>query len=119
MPRNANGTVPAASATARAAQRGADSEALLTETAVASRSAAAAVANTAADASRAPNRTPGPTGSVLRYASHGETRSTAIPTPNWKNATPMTAKPANVAVRAVASTRPPDVAKKRKNTVGT
>ncbi len=62
--------------------------------------------------------TSGPTGNVRRYASHGDARSTAIPTPNWKNATPITANPANVAIRAVAASGGPGETKKRKKTVG-
>ena len=53
MPRNANGTVPAASASARTAHRAAGSAAALAETAVTSRSAVAALAKTAAESSRA------------------------------------------------------------------
>src|SRR5215210_8194679 len=77
-----------------------------------------AQANTAADSTRAKRRGPTPTGSVRRYASHGDARSTAMPTPNWKKATPIAANPANVAILIVAYGPDDGATKKRKNAVG-
>src|SRR5215218_9973607 len=80
--------------------------------------AAAPAAKPAADRTRAPNRADTPTGSVRRYVSHGDVRSTAMPTPNWKNATPIAANPAKAAILIVAYGPGDGATKKRKNTVG-
>ena len=79
---------------------------LVAETAVTSKRAPAAwhaKSNGGEKPGAEPNEA-GPPGAYEGTASHGEARSTAIPTPNWKNATPITANPAKVAMRAVAAT---------------
>src|SRR5215216_421213 len=80
--------------------------------------AAAPAAKPAAETTRAPRRAGTLTGSVRRYVSHGDVRSTAMPTPNWKNATPIAAKPAKAAILIVAYEPGEGATKKRKNTVG-
>jgi hypothetical protein len=52
---------------------------------------AAAAAKVAADSTRPPSRWPADSGSVRRNRSHAVVRSSAMPTPNWKNATPRMA----------------------------
>src|SRR6478672_10036957 len=110
--------MPAASAIASSTHRAGESDTGVTATATAMTTEAAAVANTDAESSRAPILTPTVTGSVRRYVSHGEARSTAMPTPNWKKATPIAAKPANVAMRTSAPEGVPGTAKKTKNNAG-
>ena len=56
-----------------------------------------------AESTRAANRVRGRSGSVRTNRSQGDSRSAAIPTPNWKNATARTANPANEASRRVGS----------------
>jgi hypothetical protein len=53
--------------------------------------AAAAAAKTAADSTRPASRWAADTGRVRRNRSQALVRSSAMPTPNWKNATPRTA----------------------------
>src|SRR5689334_13445012 len=120
MPSNANGTAPRASAAARANQRVGDSAASVVATAVTATSAAEARPKSAAERTRAANRTRNRIGSVRTNRSHDDSRSAAIPTPNWKNETPSTAKPANEARRRVgsASVSERGATKSRKNSAG-
>jgi hypothetical protein len=53
--------------------------------------AAAAAANRAADSTRPPSRWPADSGNIRRNRSHAVVRSSAMPTPNWKKATPRMA----------------------------
>src|SRR3954469_20009466 len=118
MPSSANGIVPTRSTSARPTQRPVGSAASVVATPTATTSAAAGTEKAAADRKSASRRAGTPTGSVRRYASHGDVRSTAIPTPNWKNATPIAANPAKAAILIVAYGPGDGATKKRKKTVG-
>src|SRR5581483_2029646 len=119
-PRSANGTAPSASAAASAAQRSGESEASVVATATVATRPAEARPKTAPEATRAASRVLSRIGSVLRKRSHGDSRSAAIPTPNWKKATPRTANPANDASRSVGSASVSDrgATKSRKKSAG-
>src|SRR5581483_3999567 len=119
-PRRANGTAPSASAAASAVQRSGESEASVVANAAAATRPAEASPNTAPEATRAASRVLSRTGSVLRKRSHGDSRSAAIPTPNWKKATPRTANPANEASSSVGSASPSDrgATNRRKKSAG-
>jgi hypothetical protein len=73
---------------------------------------------TVPDSRRAVKRRLVRTGSVLRKRSHGVSRSAAMPTPNWKNATARKAKPANDASSIVAFLSSRETTKRRKNRPG-
>ena len=72
----------------------------------------------AAETTRAAKRTRSRSGRVRTNRSHGDSRSPAMPTPNWKNATASTAKPVNEASRRFASASARGVTKSRKNSAG-
>src|SRR5204862_7310175 len=117
-PSSANGTQPASSAAQRESQPRPGGAAGVAAAAAATTPPAAASEKQRADSVRPANRATAPADSVRRKACHGDARSAAIPTPNWKNAIPSTAKPANAAILASGSWPGCGTTKKRKNIVG-
>jgi hypothetical protein len=92
IPARATITPPAASAPSQGSQRSAATCTGLIRCASAITTAAAAAAKSAADSTRPPSRWPPDSGRVRRNRSQAVARSSAMPTPNWKNATPRMAR---------------------------
>src|SRR5581483_3175410 len=118
IPSSAKGKAPRPRATASAIQRAVVSCASVVATAAIATTPAEANPNSAADSARAANRTRDRSGRTRTYRSQGDSRSVAMPTPNWKNATPSSAKPANEANRRVASAFSRGATNRRKKSAG-
>ena len=71
--------------------------------AVRTTSPAAAAAKSTAGTTAPVRRTATGAGRMRSNVAHGEARPSAMPTPNWKNATPITANTVNEAMTALAS----------------
>src|SRR5581483_12521279 len=93
-PRTTNGTDPARSATPSRSHATVEREARVATRAMITTTATEASVKTSADTTRAAMRTTGGVGSVRSHACHGEPRSMAPDTPNWKKPTPSTANAA-------------------------
>ena len=66
-------------------------------------SPAAVIANSTAGTTAPARRTATGAGSMRSNVDQGEDRPSAMPTPNWKKATPITANTVNEAMMALAS----------------
>src|SRR6188508_3300626 len=97
MPSSANGMHPTSKVDPSANARHGTIRTPYTVNATSDTAATVAAAKTRAERTRPASLVAGPTGSVRRYDSQGVVLVVAIPTPNWKNATPRSAIAANPA----------------------
>ena len=115
--------LPASSVVVTASHRDGGNDTSDVASAAAITSVADVSPNASAETIRAVKRAAGDTGRMRRNVCHGDARSAAIPTPNWKNATPSTAKAAYDAIArsSGSSSRRPNARKitVRKRSVGT